>query len=848
MRVPRFRVAPLLGVVLLVVAVVVLRHEWRELTFSQLEDAVARLPGAAIALAIGLTAVNYTVLTGYDQLAFVYLGRVFPRWQISMASFVGYAIANNLGFALLSGTTARYRFYSRWGLSPAELSRIVVFYSGTFWLGLLVLGGWGLLVSPPSGLADLVRPEVSRAIGLLCLAASAAYAASPFLTRAPIRLFRMTLNLPSPRLVGGQFLLSIVDWTLAVSVIWVLIPEPRPPFVETISAFVVAQILGLISNVPGGLLVFETAFAVLLKHSVPTAALAPALVLFRAIYYLLPLAAALIVLLVDESYQRRHLVRRWGNAFGTLTISLAPKLIGTFTFLAGAVLLFSGATPAATGRLALLAQFLPEPVVELSHFFGSLVGLGLLLVSQALARRVDAAWTLTVAGLVVGVMTSLLKGGDYEEATFLSLLLILVVAARREYDRRATLFEHTFSRLWFLAVLLVVLGSAVLGEFAFRHIEYSNEFWWRFAYPAEGSRFIRATVGVGVVLLAVGVRQLLRPAAPPLRRPNAAELAEAGGVIASQRSTAAYLAYLGDKGLLWNDDRTAFLMYALRGRTWVALGDPIGPPRAVAGLIRRFLDLVDDADGVPVFYQVRKDHLHHYADFGLVFAKAGEEALVALDAFSLDGGARKKMRFTYNKLWHDGATMRVVPVADVPALLPELRQVSDEWLKLKGTAEKGFSLGFFNEAYLARFPVAVMEVRGQIEAFANVWPGPSKAELSIDLMRHRATAPRNAMEGLFVFLMLWGRAEGYHWFNLGMAPLSGLETGAFAPIRLRMVRYLARYGQAFYNFQGLRAYKEKFHPVWEPRYLAYPGGLNLPRVLADISALIAGGYRGILMK
>jgi phosphatidylglycerol lysyltransferase len=104
------------------------------------------------------------------------------------------------------------------------------------------------------------------------------------------------------------------------------------------------------------------------------------------------------------------------------------------------------------------------------------------------------------------------------------------------------------------------------------------------------------------------------------------------------------------------------------------------------------------------------------------------------------------------------------------------------------------------------------------------------------------------MEGLFVFLMQWGREEGYQWFNLGMAPLSGLQISALAPLWVKVASYLYRYGELFYNFQGLRAYKDKFDPIWEPRYLAYPGGLSLPRVLADVSALIAGGYRGILLR
>ncbi len=540
-------------------------------------------------------------------------------------------------------------------------------------------------------------------------------------------------------------------------------------------------------------------------------------------------------------------MRQWGTAVGEFTITLAPKLIATFTFIAGAVLLFSGATPAATGRLAFLAGFLPDSVIELSHFLGSLIGLGLLLISQALARRVDAAWTLTVGGLVLGIAASLLKGADYEEATLLGLVLLLTLAARHEYDRRATLFEG-FSRLWFSGVLLVVLASIVLGVFAFRNVQYTDEFFWRYSFRAEAPRALRAIVGVAAILLAVGVRQLLRPATPIVPPPSPADLVDAGRVIATQRSSSPFLVYLGDKGIIWNDQRTAFLMYALRGRTWVALNDPVGPSREVPVLIRRFLEKVDDADGVPVFYQVRKDHLHHYADFGLAFAKAGEEALVPLTDFSLGGGARKKMRFTYNKLQSDGASIRMVPVNDVPAILPAIREVSDDWLKLKGVSEKGFSLGFFDEAYLSRFPLVVLEVNNRIEAFANVWPGPQQTELSVDLMRHRTTAPKNAMEGLFIYLMLWGSAEGFEWFNLGMAPLSGLEPTALAPIRVKVASYLYRFGQPFYNFQGLRAYKEKFHPVWEPRYLAYPGVMDLPRVLRDVSTLIAGGYGGILKR
>ena len=110
----------------------------------ELAATMRAMPTQALALAALLTFLNYLILTGYDQLAFVYIRRPIARWQIAMASFVGYAIANNVGFALLSGTSARYRFYSRWGLSGEDISRVVLFYSSTYWLGLNVVGGWAL--------------------------------------------------------------------------------------------------------------------------------------------------------------------------------------------------------------------------------------------------------------------------------------------------------------------------------------------------------------------------------------------------------------------------------------------------------------------------------------------------------------------------------------------------------------------------------------------------------------------------------------------------------------------------------------------------------------------------------
>jgi phosphatidylglycerol lysyltransferase len=511
-------------------------------------------------------------------------------------------------------------------------------------------------------------------------------------------------------------------------------------------------------------------------------------------------------------------------------------------------LLFSGATPAAPGRLAWLHSLVPLGVIELSHFVGSLAGALLLLVSQGLARRLDAAYFAAVAAVVVGVAASLLKGADYEEATLLLLLLVVMLLARSGFDRRAAFFGTRFTPGWIASSLGALGASMWLGLFAFQHVEYSGELWWQFELHGEAPRFLRASVGAAIAILLFGLARLLRRTPPDVPEPTDEDLASASAILIGQSSTVPYLVYLRDKALLFDERRRGFVMYGVRGRTWAALSDPVGPSECVPDLIRLFLERCRESAGVPVFYEVRKEGLHHYADFGLTCVKLGEEARVDLSRFTLEGAAAARFRQAVRRIERAGATFRVLAGDALPPIVDRLEEVSREWLREKAAAEKGFSLGFFDRDYVSRFPVAVVERDGRIVAFASLWPGPDRHELSADLMRYGPEAPNGVMEALFVHIMVWGREQGYRYFSLGMAPLSGFEASPIARFWTRAGRFLYEHGEAFYNFQGLRAYKEKFNPRWEPRYLAYPGGLHLPFIIADVSALVAGGYRKILFK
>jgi phosphatidylglycerol lysyltransferase len=837
----------LVGLILFLVALVVLRAELQAVRWPEITRDILGTPPSRLVLAVLLTALNYLVLTGYDLIAFRYIGKALPRGRIVVAAFLAYAVANNVGVAMLSGASVRYRFYSRWGVTAEQLSRIVFSYSVTFWLGLFALGGIAFVVSPLAGDPALPGRGALVVAGCLLMVTVVGYLAATAVRTEPLRVRRFVLPLPGPGIAVQQLLVSSADWALAGAVLYVLLPPGHLSFFAFLGAFLIAILLGMVSHVPGGVGVFEGLMVLLLRNSISSGELLPALVVFRVVYYLLPFAVALLGLVGDEIYQRRAHVARAGRWFGRITEWVTPKLLAAFTFLSGLVLLASGATPAAPGRLDLLNRLLPLGVVEASHFVGSVAGAGLLVLSQGLARRLDAAYYLSSILIVVGMTASLLKGFDYEEALLLLLVLAILRQSRGAFDRRAAFLETRFSVEWIAALVGGIGASVWLGFFAYAHVDYAHQLWWQFELHGEASRFLRASVGASIVVLLTATAWMMRAAPHEIDPPTTEDLADAERVIAAQPATTPVLVYLRDKAVLFDESRTAFVMYGVQGRTWLALGDPVGPIDRTSAMIRAFLERCDDFNGTPAFYEVGTKYLHRYADFGLTFVKLGEEARVDLRAFTMHGGSSAKYRQVTRRLEKAGGSFRLVEAADVASIMPQLRRVSDDWLSARAAAEKGFSLGFFDEPYLQRFPVAVIEKDGRIVAFANLWPGAGGVELSLDLMRYHREAPRDVMEALLIHAILWGKEHGYQWFALGMAPLSGFEASPLAPFWQRLGGFVYKHGERVYSFQGLRGYKEKFNPVWEPRYLAYPGGLSLPRILADASALIAGGYRRIFL-
>lgn len=842
---------PLLGVALFTAAVWVLHRELAAYHFKDVLHHIRQIPAKHIALALLAAAAGYMVMTLYDLMALRYLKQSLAYGKIALAAFVGAAFSNNIGLSMIAGASVRYRLYASWGLSTQDITKVVFFCALTLWIGFFTLGGTVFFFFPAALPSAVHLPfATTRPIGALMGLPVLAYLALCAGLKRPLTLFRWELEAPSLKTGVMQLLVGSVDWMFAGCVLNALLPKTSELSLPVVlGMYLLAQLAGLASQVPGGLGVFETVFLLLVGDRVPAAAIVGSLLIYRVIYYLLPLALSAGLLGLHEILARRDGARRLVENYKTWSAPALPLVLAFTTFAAGAVMLFSGATPALDQRLWWLRRWVPLPLLEISHFIGSTIGMGLMLLARGLQRRLDSAYWTAVFLLSAGIAASLFKGLDFEEATLLAVLLAALLSGHHCFYRKASLLSQRFTPAWLAAIAMVGISALWLGMFSYKHVEYSDRLWWQFAFEANAPRFLRASAGAAAVLLMFAAVRLFRSAPHTPETANSNELAQAATIVKNSRSTVSNLALLGDKSFLFTPDRSAFIMFAVESRSWISMGDPVGPESAWPELIWRFREVSDRYGGWPVFYQATPEHLPYYLDLGLTLTKLGESARVPLATFSMEGSRRKEERYTLRKMEKAGLSLAFLSAEQAAERFDEFNAVSEAWLAEKNTREKGFSLGYFNETYLRHFTMAVVTKGANIVAFSNLWQSADHEELSIDLMRYDPrSAPHGVMDYMFLQLLLWGREQGYRWFDLGMAPLSGFESRAQATMWHRLAAFLFRHGEHFYNFQGLRQYKEKFDPVWEPRYLASPGGLALPKVLTHLALLISGGIKGTLLK
>ena len=529
----------------------------------------------------------------------------------------------------------------------------------------------------------------------------------------------------------------------------------------------------------------------------------------------------------------------------------APSTAAVLALLAGIMLLASGATPTIPDRFFQIYEVAPVVLIEVSHFLSSILGLVLVLLAFGLRARLDGAWWATLVTLLIASPLALIKAFAWEEATALAAFAALLLPFHGAFPRKARLARMEVTPGWLISALAAVIGAGLLGLWSFQHADYGDKPFWAVMADADAARAIRGWAGAAVLLLAFGVWRLFATVATPkVVGESDPELGRVRAILASaeEAEPGSNLAVLGDKRFLFSQSGESFLMFGVRGRSWISLGAPVGRRDEQMELLWRFRELADAHAARPGFYGLDSEDLPDVVELGFAIAKVGESAAVSLDTFTIEGTKRGNLRRAWRQAGEAGATFEVVPPEKVGEIMPELQRISDAWLVHHAGGDKSFSMGGFYPAYVAEFPVGIVRFEGRIIAFATLWITANKSAFSMDLMRYIEEGPRRIMDFLFVELIEWGRKEGYQAVEFGMAPLSGLDDRPLAPVLSRVGALIFERGEDLYNFQGVRAYKGKYDPVWRPRYIAAANKWAIPLLLADMGLLTSGGVAGLAKR
>ncbi len=843
------KISYLLPIVIFALALVTLDKQLHHMHLAEIHNVFSHISSEDIFLVLVFTFLSYIILSCYDILAVHYTNHWIPIDKIVKSSFISTSISYNIGFNFLTSGSLRYRLYSLYGLTLLEIGKIVTFCGLTFWVGISFIGGTLLTFSSLKLPESISMPPIYfKATGVLLLLILFSYFFF-CLTQRSFTFKKHDITFPKINIAFLQLVVATLDYVLVGCVFFFLLPGyGHVSYLYVLTVFLIAQMIGLISTVPGGLGVFETIMLFMLSPYFHSDDILGTLVVFRLVYYFVPFIAGIVLLSHNEiNVRKKMLIRSHRRAISKIS-SFTPQIFSVLVFFAGMVLLFFEALPPQIENMRLMATIIPLSLIESSSLLSSMIGVLLLILAKGLWKRIDGAYLLSLIVLFSGAVLSILKSFNYIEALILFLTFLALLPNRKYFYRKSSLMNQLFSKDNVIAISFVVLSFIWLGFFFHRHADYSHETLWQFGIDSHISRFLRSAVGSIFILVVVGILKLLGSSSKDIRLPNKDDMDLAVQIIQKSTDTNGNLALLKDKYLIFDERKEAFIMYGISGKSWICMGDPIGNDESIKDLIWDFHETANLHQGWAVFYEVSEKFIPYYIDIGLKLMKIGEEAKVKLPEFNIEGSSGKDFRYSIKRMEKAGYHFEVMPNEYVLDHENELKLISDAWLEIKHTHEKKFSMGFFDIDYLKNFPLAVVKKEDKIVSFANIWLGAKKEELTIDLMRYDPAIADRTMEYLFVKLMLWGKENGYEYFSLGMSPLSGLEDRNLAPLWTKIGAAIYKHGEYFYNFKGLRAYKNKFNPVWEPKYVALPSSFKQVSALKDVALLISGGAKEIFLK
>lgn len=483
-----------------VLAVYLLYNKLKTYSIAQIRESIEQISYARIFLSLFLMIINYMILVGYDWLALIAIHKRLPLPRVGLVSFVGQAVSYNFG-ALLGGTSVRYRFYSAWGFSITDIVRLVLMLAVTFWVGALGLCGIVFIFWPPiipDAIAQNMPITDVRVLGYILLAIASSYLALCFFVRKPMHIFGKEFVFPAPRIAIAQAIVAGVDLIAAAACMYVLLPgNIGIGFMEFLPSYLMAQVAVVLTHIPGGVGVFELVILEL-THTPNSQVVFAAVLLFRLIYYIIPLLAAAILLAIYEARQRKDVLREAGRWLSVLSHTISSYL----AFIGGLILLVSATLPTAWKNLPIFMQEWPRSLLGVGHFICAMSGAALLFVSYGLEKRQNRAFTLTIWLLALGIFGALLKGFAWETALMAAVILLAICLARRRFYRTDTLSEAKTPLYWLVGAFASLGVVFLLGWFLY-HPTWDKAAAWGFDRPFNASRTLTAFTGI-VVMIAAG--------------------------------------------------------------------------------------------------------------------------------------------------------------------------------------------------------------------------------------------------------------------------------------------------------------------------------------------------------
>ncbi|HEX9447526.1 MAG TPA: lysylphosphatidylglycerol synthase domain-containing protein, partial [Dongiaceae bacterium] len=563
---------PVLAVGLFALAIWTIHHSIAAIRFTQIRREIVAIPGNVLLLAGGLTAASFLALAFQDYVALWSTGKRIPFARAVLGSFIAQSVAHSTGFSILIGGALRCRYYMSEGLSFADTMKVQLSFSGTFGMATCILLGLSFLLDPSLAAAQtaFLPAELVRGIGVALLLGPAAVFTWRAVHVGPLRLLGRQIDMPATRHLLPQTLLSLTDVSCMGAVLYVFLPaDLHISYPALIGLFAIAMTIGVTSHVPGGLGVFEA--TILLLVAPPPAllpALVGALVMFRFVYYFLPLVLGGVTVAITEGLRHRRRLRALTESVAQAGSPVVPLVFAMLVFMAGTILLASSALPGTAWRIAFVSNYLPQSVLQTAHLLSAIAGTLMLLLGRALSRRLTEAWWVTEILLACSSVLALAKGFEYEVAALSGLLFIALLPCRDQFYRSGRLIDQRLTPAWMLGITAVVVFMCWLLAFVYRHLDYSQTALLQFDLQHHAPRSLRATVAMLATLAMVVLWQGFRATQQSVITNADIDYRRLRRIVAGSISSNAHLALTGDKSFLWHGTSDAFQMYGVSGRSW----------------------------------------------------------------------------------------------------------------------------------------------------------------------------------------------------------------------------------------------------------------------------------------